>query len=295
MSLLRLEKVVVDYGSIHALKEIDIDVNTGEVITLIGANGAGKSTTMKAIMGLIPVKSGKIWFDGKEITNLDTKNMVQSGIINLSPEGRQVFPRFSVMDNLMMGAYLRPKTEIAESLQTVYDLLPKLKVRSGQLAGSLSGGEQQMLAIGRAMMGKPRMLLLDEPSLGLAPLIINEIFAMVDRIREMGTTILLVEQNARIALKHSDRAYVLETGSIVLSDAPVSFLNRTRYARRISADCNILEEKSNDHTYTTSRQRSKARCWTVRHSQRGPHSESGRPQRQGFRPCDHRLSERSPF
>lgn len=217
MSLLRLEKVVVDYGSIHALKQIDIDVNTGEVITLIGANGAGKSTTMKAIMGLIPVKSGKIWFDGKEITNLDTKNMVQSGII-LSPEGRQVFPRFSVMDNLMMGAYLRPKTEIAESLQTVYDLLPKLKVRSGQLAGSLSGGEQQMLAIGRAMMGKPRMLLLDEPSLGLAPLIINEIFAMVDRIREMGTTILLVEQNARIALKHSDRAYVLETGSIVLSD-----------------------------------------------------------------------------
>ena len=217
MSLLRLEKVVVDYGSIHALKEIDIDVNTGEVITLIGANGAGKSTTMKAIMGLIPVKSGKIWFDCKEITNLDTKNMVQSGII-LSPEGRQVFPRFSVMDNLMMGAYLRPKTEIAESLQTVYDLLPKLKVRSGQLAGSLSGGEQQMLAIGRAMMGKPRMLLLDEPSLGLAPLIINEIFAMVDRIREMGTTILLVEQNARIALKHSDRAYVLETGSIVLSD-----------------------------------------------------------------------------
>lgn len=217
MSLLRLEKVVVDYGSIHALKEIDIDVNTGEVITLIGANGAGKSTTMKAIMGLIPVKSGKIWFDGKEITNLDTKNMVQSGII-LSPEGRQVFPRFSVMDNLMMGAYLRPKTEIAESLQTVYDLLPKLKVRSSQLAGSLSGGEQQMLAIGRAMMGKPRMLLLDEPSLGLAPLIINEIFAMVDRIREMGTTILLVEQNARIALKHSDRAYVLETGSIVLSD-----------------------------------------------------------------------------
>ena len=217
MSLLRVEDLHVHYGSIHAIKGISFEVNEGEIVTLIGANGAGKSTTMKAIMGLIPVKSGKIWFDGKEITNLDTKNMVQSGII-LSPEGRQVFPRFSVMDNLMMGAYLRPKTEIAESLQTVYDLLPKLKVRSGQLAGSLSGGEQQMLAIGRAMMGKPRMLLLDEPSLGLAPLIINEIFAMVDRIREMGTTILLVEQNARIALKHSDRAYVLETGSIVLSD-----------------------------------------------------------------------------
>ena len=224
MSLLRLEKVVVDYGSIHALKEIDIDVNTGEVITLIGANGAGKSTTMKAIMGLIPVKSGKIWFDGKEITNLDTKNMVQSGII-LSPEGRQVFPRFSVMDNLMMGAYLRPKTEIAESLQTVYDLLPKLKVRSGQLAGSLSGGEQQMLAIGRAMMGKPRMLLLDEPSLGLAPLIINEIFAMVDRIREMGTTILLVEQNAKMALAIADRAYVLENGRITMSGSARDLLH----------------------------------------------------------------------
>lgn len=216
MSLLRLEKVVVDYGSIHALKEIDIDVNTGEVITLIGANGAGKSTTMKAIMGLIPVKSGKIWFDGKEITNLDTKNMVQSGII-LSPEGRQVFPRFSVMDNLMMGAYLRPKTEIAESLQTVYDLLPKLKVRSGQLAGSLSGGEQQMLAIGRAMMARPKLLCLDEPSLGLAPIVIDEVFDKIQQLnREMGVTVLLVEQNAYLALDVSHRAYVLNTGKITL-------------------------------------------------------------------------------
>ncbi len=217
MALLKLENVVVDYGSIHALKGIQMEVEPGEVITLIGANGAGKSTTMKAIMGLVPVRSGRILFDGQEITNRDTKQMVQAGII-LSPEGRQVFPRFSVKDNLMMGAYLRPRQEAAESLETVYALLPKLKERSGQLAGSLSGGEQQMLAIGRAMMGKPRMLLLDEPSLGLAPLIINEIFGMVDRIRQMGTTILLVEQNARIALKHSDRAYVLETGSIVLSD-----------------------------------------------------------------------------
>ena len=216
MSLLRLEKVVVDYGSIHALKEIDIDVNTGEVITLIGANGAGKSTTMKAIMGLIPVKSGKIWFDGKEITNLDTKNMVQSGII-LSPEGRQVFPRFSVMDNLMMGAYLRPKTEIAESLQTVYDLLPKLKVRSGQLAGSLSGGEQQMLAIGRAMMCQPELLLLDEPSMGLSPLLVDQVFSIIQDLHKRGITVLLVEQNAGKALAVSDRAYVLETGRIVLS------------------------------------------------------------------------------
>ena len=289
MSLLRLEKVVVDYGSIHALKEIDIDVNTGEVITLIGANGAGKSTTMKAIMGLIPVKSGKIWFDGKEITNLDTKNMVQSGII-LSPEGRQVFPRFSVMDNLMMGAYLRPKTEIAESLQTVYDLLPKLKARSGQLAGSLSGGEQQMLAIGRAMMGKPRMLLLDEPSLGLAPLIINEIFAMVDRIREMGTTILLVEQNARIALKHSDRKHRTERPR--RSASGIGRGTQGVFRRTVI----FLEEKSNDHTYTTcqgSARRQDAGPSGIRSM--GPAYESGRPQRKGFRPCDHRLSERTPF
>lgn len=217
MSLLKLEDVVVDYGSIHALKKINMEVEPGEIITLIGANGAGKSTTMKAIMGLVLVRSGKITFDGQDITNQDTKHMVQAGII-LAPEGRQVFPRFSVKDNLFMGAYLRPKQEIPESLEMVYHLLPKLKERSGQLAGSLSGGEQQMLAIGRAMMAKPRMLLLDEPSLGLAPLIINEIFGMIDNIRKMGTTILLVEQNARIALKHSDRAYVLETGNIVLSD-----------------------------------------------------------------------------
>lgn len=217
MSLLKLENVVVNYGSIHALKGISMEVEAGEVITLIGANGAGKSTTMKAIMGLIPVADGTITFDGKDITNLDTKRMVQAGII-LAPEGRQVFPRFSVKDNLYMGAYLRPKEEVEESMESVYKLLPKLRERSNQLAGSLSGGEQQMLAIGRAMMGKPKMLLLDEPSLGLAPLIINEIFGMIDHIREMGTTILLVEQNARIALKHSDRAYVLETGNIVLSD-----------------------------------------------------------------------------
>lgn len=224
MPLLKLENVVVDYGSIHALKKISMEVEAGEVITLIGSNGAGKSTTMKTIMGLVPCSSGKIYFDGEDITNKPTKYMVQSGII-LSPEGRQVFPRYSVYDNLLLGAYLRPKKEIPESLETVFELLPKLKERRNQLAGSLSGGEQQMLAIGRAMMGKPKMLLLDEPSLGLAPLIINEIFNMVDQIRSMGTTILLVEQNARIALKHSDRAYVLETGNIVLSDRADRLLN----------------------------------------------------------------------
>ena len=217
MPLLKLEDVVVDYGSIHALKGINMELEPGEVVTMIGSNGAGKSTTMKAIMGMVKCKSGHIWYDGKDITNQDTQHMVQSGII-LSPEGRQVFPRYSVKDNLILGAYVRPREEIAESLEQVYAFLPKLKQRSGQLAGSLSGGEQQMLAIGRAMMGKPRMLLLDEPSLGLAPLIINEIFDMIDQISASGVTILLVEQNARVALKHSDRAYVIETGSIVLSD-----------------------------------------------------------------------------
>jgi branched-chain amino acid transport system ATP-binding protein len=223
MALLKLEDVVVDYGSIHALKKINMEVDSGEIITLIGANGAGKSTTMKAIMGLVPCRSGKITFDGTDITNWETKKVVQAGII-LSPEGRQVFPRYSVKDNLFLGAYLRPKQEIPESLEMVYNLLPKLKERENQAAGSLSGGEQQMLAIGRAMMAKPKMLLLDEPSLGLAPLIINEIFGMIDEIRTLGTTILLVEQNARIALKHSDRAYVLETGNIVLSNKAEAML-----------------------------------------------------------------------
>ncbi|MCI8862496.1 MAG: ABC transporter ATP-binding protein [Lachnospiraceae bacterium] len=223
MALLKLEDVVVDYGSIHALKKINMEVDSGEIITLIGANGAGKSTTMKAIMGLVPCKSGKITFDGTDITNWETKKAVQAGII-LSPEGRQVFPRYSVKDNLFLGAYLRPRQEIPESLEMVYNLLPKLKERENQVAGSLSGGEQQMLAIGRAMMAKPKMLLLDEPSLGLAPLIINEIFGMIDEIRTLGTTILLVEQNARIALKHSDRAYVLETGNIVLSNKAEAML-----------------------------------------------------------------------
>ena len=223
MALLKLEEVVVDYGSIHALKRVSIEVEKGEIITLIGANGAGKSTTMKAIMGLVPCKSGKIWFDGTDITNWDTKKVVESGII-LSPEGRQVFPRYSVKDNLLLGAYLRPKKEIPESLEMVYQLLPKLKERSAQQAGSLSGGEQQMLALGRAMMAKPKMLLLDEPSLGLAPLIINEIFAEIQKINQMGTTILLVEQNAKVALKHSHKAYVLETGKVVLHDTAQALL-----------------------------------------------------------------------
>ena len=223
MALLKLEDVVVDYGSIHALKKINMEVDSGEIITLIGANGAGKSTTMKAIMGLVPCKSGKITFDGTDITNWETKKAVQAGII-LSPEGRQVFPRYSVKDNLFLGAYLRPRQEIPESLEMVYNLLPKLNERENQVAGSLSGGEQQMLALGRAIMSKPRLLLLDEPSLGLAPLIILEIFEEIKKINEMGTTILLVEQNAKVALKASHKAYVLETGRVVLHDTSEALL-----------------------------------------------------------------------
>ncbi len=224
MALLRLEQVTASYGNIQVLKEINLEVNEGEIVTLIGANGAGKSTTMRTIMGLKHCDSGKVWFGGEDITNCDTRIMVQKGII-LVPEGRQVFPKFSVKDNLVMGAYLRPDEEIQHSMQIVYELFPRLKDRKDQLAGTLSGGEQQMLAVGRAMMGKPKLLLLDEPSLGLAPLIINEIFEMIQHIRKMGTTILLVEQNARVALKNSNRTYVLETGRIVLNDAAEVLLN----------------------------------------------------------------------
>lgn len=224
MALLKLENVSVNYGSISALRSINLEVNEGEIVTLIGSNGAGKSTTMRTIMGLKHCDGGKIYFDGEDITNKDTQLMVKRGII-LSPEGRQVFSRFTVEDNLRMGAFSRPDGEIAESMETVFALFPKLRDRKNQVSGTLSGGEQQMLAVGRAMMGKPRLLLLDEPSLGLAPLIIKEIFDMVDKIRAMGTTILLVEQNARVALRHSDRAYVLETGKIVLQDTAEALLN----------------------------------------------------------------------
>ncbi len=230
MALLELKDIEVNYGSISALKSISLKVEEGEIITLIGSNGAGKSTTMRTIMGLKESGKGTITFDGEDITNKDTKVMVSRGII-LSPEGRQVFPKFTVLDNLKLGAYLRPDAEIEESLKTVYQLFPKLLARKEQMAGTLSGGEQQMLAVGRAMMGKPRLLLLDEPSLGLAPLVIKEIFEMILRIRSMGTTILLVEQNARVALKHSDRAYVLETGKIVLEDTAENLLNSDEVRR----------------------------------------------------------------
>ena len=223
MPLLELKNVSVNYGSIRALKGINLTVDKGEIITLIGANGAGKSTIMKTIMGLKRCDQGTITFNGDNITNKDTRGIVHKRII-LSPEGRQIFPEFTVKDNLLMGAYSRSDSTVKTSMGLVYDLFPKLKDRESQVAGTLSGGEQQMLALGRAMMGQPELLLLDEPSLGLAPLIINEIFREIKRINELGTTILLVEQNAKVALKHSHRAYVLETGKVVLSDTAQALL-----------------------------------------------------------------------
>ncbi len=224
MALLRLENLVVNYGSIKALKGISFEVEQGEIVTLIGSNGAGKSTTMRAITGLKSVNGGKIYYKDQDITGWSSKKKVQEGIV-LSPEGRQIFPKFTVLENLKMGGYLRTREEVDASLEVVFDLFPKLKERASQAGGTLSGGEQQMLAVGRAVMANPTLLLLDEPSLGLAPLIVKDIFSLIQRIREMGTTVLLVEQNARSALKISDRAYVLETGKLVLQGTAQELLN----------------------------------------------------------------------
>ena len=224
MSLLRLENLISNYGSIKALKGISFHVEEGEIVTLIGANGAGKSTTMNTIAGLKNMNGGKMFFDEKDISKWDAQTKVKNGIV-LSPEGRQVFQEFTVLDNLLMGGYLQKDATNQETLKNVFDLFPRLKEREQQAAGTLSGGEQQMLAVGRALMGKPRLLMLDEPSMGLAPLVVKEIFALIERIRDMGTTVLLVEQNARVALKISDRAYVLETGKIVLEGSAQELLH----------------------------------------------------------------------
>lgn len=216
MSLLKVENLVVNYGSIQALKGISFEVNEGEIVSLIGANGAGKTTTMNTVAGLKNAGSGAVWFDRQEITHMPTQNRVKAGVV-LSPEGRQVFPQFRVRDNLMMGGYIFKDRENLEELKKVYELFPRLKEREEQAAGTLSGGEQQMLAVARALMTRPRLLMLDEPSMGLAPLVVKEIFALIERIRSTGITVLLVEQNARVALRISDRAYVLETGRTVLT------------------------------------------------------------------------------
>lgn len=216
MSMLRLEKLQVRYGSIEALRGIDLHVEPGETITLIGANGAGKTTTMNAIVGLVPACGGQVFYQDKDVTRTDTKEKVRDGMI-LSPEGRQIFPGFTVRENLMMGAYLRGKGEAPETLETVLELFPRLRERLGQMGSTLSGGEQQMLAMGRALMSRPRLLMLDEPSMGLAPLLVEQIFEIIRELHAAGTTILLVEQNAQAALSVADRAYVLETGRVSLS------------------------------------------------------------------------------
>jgi branched-chain amino acid transport system ATP-binding protein len=214
--MLSLENISVSYGAIKALKGVSMHVEQGEVVTLIGANGAGKTTTLRTITGLLSPTEGRLLFEGQEISGRPTHQLVARGI-SMSPEGRGVFANLTVRENLQMGAYLKKnKAEITHDLERGFRMFPRLKERETQKAGTLSGGEQQMLAMARALMSRPRLLLLDEPSLGLAPLVVHKIFEAIDEIRGEGTTILLVEQNAHAALKHSDRAYVLETGRIVM-------------------------------------------------------------------------------
>ena len=214
MSLLEVKNLVVSYGAIKALRGISISVEQGEVISLIGSNGAGKTTTLHSISNLIKKNSGSIFFEGTDITNLSADKIVKMGLIQV-PEGRRVFANLSVKENLEMGAYLRKdKEQIKKDMEWGYELFPRLKERLSQLAGTLSGGEQQMLAMARALMSKPKLLLLDEPSMGLAPILVDEIFEIIKKISSAGTTILLVEQNAYKALSIANRAYILETGEI---------------------------------------------------------------------------------
>jgi branched-chain amino acid transport system ATP-binding protein len=223
--LLELTDVKVTYGRIEALHGISLTVNEGEVVALIGANGAGKTTTMRAISGLRPLAGGRIVFDGEDITKLRPDLRVIRGLCQ-SPEGRQIFPGMTVMENLDMGAYTRrDKVAVAADLDRVFGLFPRLKERQKQTAGTLSGGEQQMLAIGRALMARPKLLLLDEPSMGLAPMLIQQIFNIITEISQQGTTILVVEQNAQQALSRADRAYVLETGRLVKEGSGADLLH----------------------------------------------------------------------
>ena len=215
-TLLKVDNINVYYGNIHAVKDISFEVDQGEIVTLIGANGAGKTTTLQTLTGLLSAKEGSVVFEGKDITKVPAHKIVEMGMAHV-PEGRRVFADMSVYENLLMGAYTRKdKNEIAQSLEMVYKRFPRLKERTGQRAGTLSGGEQQMLAMGRALMSKPKIILMDEPSMGLSPIFVNEIFDIIKEVSESGTTVLLVEQNAKKALSIADRAYVLETGSITL-------------------------------------------------------------------------------
>ncbi|MDD6966890.1 MAG: ABC transporter ATP-binding protein [Firmicutes bacterium] len=213
--MLKIDDINVFYGSIHAIKGISLEVNEGEIVTLIGANGAGKTTTLHTVSGLLRPRSGSIQFCGEDITRIPAHKLVERGLAHC-PEGRRIFLQMTVQENLDMGAYIR-RDDFSASLDEVYELFPRLKERRKQVAGTLSGGEQQMLAMGRALMSKPKLLMLDEPSMGLAPILVEQIFDIIKNLHAVGTTILLVEQNAQAALSIADRAYVLETGKITLS------------------------------------------------------------------------------
>jgi len=213
--VLRLDEVNTYYGAIHALRGISLEVRAGEIVTLIGANGAGKTTTLRTISGLMHPKAGKVEFEGRDVSSVPPHELVTMGI-GQAPEGRRIFSRLTVFENLLMGGFTRTKAENEEQVDKVYELFPRLRERSGQKGGTLSGGEQQMLAIGRALMTRPRLLLLDEPSLGLAPILVQQIFSIIQEINGRGMTILLVEQNAIQALKIANRGYVLQTGEVVL-------------------------------------------------------------------------------
>ncbi len=216
MKMLEINQLHVFYGAIHALKGISFEVNEHEIVTLIGANGAGKSTTLNTVVGLLRPRSGQILFEGKNINNVPANKMVSLGMA-LCPEGRRIFQQMTVRENLEMGGYTRNPAEIASSIEDVFKRFPRLKEREKQIAGTLSGGEQQMLAMARALMSRPKLMMLDEPSMGLAPILVEQIFDIIRELHEAGTTILLVEQNAQMALSVADRAYVLETGKISLS------------------------------------------------------------------------------
>ena len=222
--MLELQDLTVSYGGIQALKGISLQVGEGEIVTLIGANGAGKSTTLRTISGLEKPQGGKILYNGEDITGKPSKYMVQQGLI-LVPEGRLIFPDMTVLENLKIGAYLRRDRDVEADIRHVYKLFPRLKERAWQMAGTLSGGEQQMLAVGRALMSKPKLLMMDEPSLGLAPLVVKDIFSIIRTIRDSGVTVLLIEQNANAALKIADRGYVLETGRITLEGSGKELLS----------------------------------------------------------------------
>ncbi|MCI6887004.1 MAG: ABC transporter ATP-binding protein [Lachnospiraceae bacterium] len=225
MAILEVKDLEVYYGVIQAIKGISFEVNQGEIIALIGANGAGKTTTLQTITGLIPPKAGHIVYDGKDITRLPGHKLVSMGVAHV-PEGRRVFSQMTVLQNLKLGAYTRSdKNEIENNLKMIYTRFPRLEERKNQMAGTLSGGEQQMLAMGRALMSQPKLIVMDEPSMGLSPIYVNEIFDIIQKINDDGVTVLLVEQNAKKALSIADRAYVLETGRIVLSGAADKLMN----------------------------------------------------------------------